>query len=176
MTKDKEFKFYENFMRAIDILPEEQRAEACYKFCRFGIYGELPEDEALKMFCIGVSVSVQKYQNCGGNHNPTGKNQHTKNGQVGQVGQVVQTKTKTKTETETETETKRGIPTKEQIEDYCRELGRGIDIDAFIAYYAAGDWLDENGFPIKNWKRKVISWHTRERKKREPEPVCDGLF
>lgn len=68
------------------------------------------------------------------------------------------------------------IPTKKQIEDYCRELGRGIDVDAFIEYYAAGDWLDENGFPIKNWKRKVISWHSRERKKREPEPVCDGLF
>lgn len=101
MAKDKQFKFYENFMRAIDTLPEEQRAIACYKFCKFGIYGELPEDEALKMFCIGVSVSVQKYQNCGGNHNPLGNNQHKKVSQVGQVGQKEQTKTKTKTKTET---------------------------------------------------------------------------
>ena len=73
MPKDEKFMFYETFIKAIDILPEDKRAEACYRFCRYGIYGELPEDEALKMFCIGVSCSVQKYHGSGGKREGAGR-------------------------------------------------------------------------------------------------------
>ena len=90
MAKDKSFMFYETFLDVISVLPEEKRANACYEFCKYGITGELPQDESVAMFCIGVSASVRKYQHCGGNHNPNGKNQYNKNGQVGQVGQVGQ--------------------------------------------------------------------------------------
>ena len=161
MAKDKEFKFYENFMRAIDTLPEEQRANACYQFCRFGIYGELPKDEALKMFCIGVSVSVQKYQNCGGNHNPTGKNQYT-SGQVGQVGQVKQTKTKTKTKTQT----KNINPSLDEIKQYCIERKNNVDYKRFYDYYNSANWKDSSGKSIKNWKQKMIAvWEPKVIKK-----------
>ena len=102
MTKDKQFKFYENFMRAIDILPENQRANACYQFCKFGLYGELPDDEMLKMFCIGVSISVQKYQGSGGKREGAGRpKKNNQNNQINQINQIEQTKTKTKTKTET---------------------------------------------------------------------------
>ena len=100
MAKDKSFMFYGTFLDAISVLPEEKRANACYEFCKYGITGELPKDESVAMFCVGVSASVRKYQNCGGNHNPNGINQYNKNGQVGQVGQVQQTETETETETE----------------------------------------------------------------------------
>lgn len=99
------FRFFANFLNAIDRLPEEKRAKACYEFCKFGITGELPEDENLSMFCVGVSASVQKYQGRGGNHNPAGKNQwskvvkEVKSGQRGQTGQKIQTETETETET-----------------------------------------------------------------------------
>ena len=166
MAKDKQFKFYENFMRAIDTLPEEQRAVACYKFCKFGIYGELPEDEALKMFCIGVSVSVQKYQNCGGNHNPLGNNQHKKIGQVGQVGQKEQTKTetktKTKTETKTETEIKFKPPTIDKVEQYCQERKNNINPLSFISYYQSVGWKVGRN-KMKDWKAAIRTWEQKNK-------------
>lgn len=67
-------------------------------------------------------------------------------------------------------------PTKKDIEDYCRQLGYSINIDEFYTYYDAGDWLDDSGFPIKNWKRKVISWHKREKYQPQPQVINDGLF
>lgn len=104
------FKFYSNFLEAINQLDESERANACYEFCKYGITGELPKDKALAMFCVGVSVSIQKYQGRGGNHNPTGKNQHSKkrskevkevkevkSGQTGQRGLNEQTETETET-------------------------------------------------------------------------------
>ena len=158
MAKDRQFKFYENFMRAIDTLPEEQRAIACYKFCKFGIYGELPEDEALKMFCIGVSVSVQKYQNCGGNHNPLGNNQHKKVGQVGQVGQKEQTKTETKTETKTFIR-----PSLQEVEQYCIERNNNINAQYFMAYYDAKGWMIGKN-KVKDWKACIRTWELRNKK------------
>ena len=98
-NKTNSFKFYSNFLDAINVLPENERANACYEFCKYGITGDLPKDKAIAMFCVGVSVSVQKYQGRGGNHNPTGKNQwskEVKEVKVGQTGQNEQTETETK--------------------------------------------------------------------------------
>lgn len=104
------FKFYENFLNAIDLLPEGEREKACYEFCRFGITGELPKDKKLAMFCLGVSVSVQKYQGRGGYREGSGrKNQRNQNNQKNQKNQNnhnEQTETETETETITETEKK----------------------------------------------------------------------
>lgn len=79
-------------------------------------------------------------------------------------------------ETETEIKTQTQKPTKNEIEDYCRQLGRHINIDDFIAYYSVDDWLDDNGMPI-NWKRKIVSWSMRQKEKKEkPQSINDGLF
>ena len=58
--------FLENFLDALDMLPEGEREKACYEFCRFGITGVLPEDKNLAMFCAGASASVRKYSGRGG--------------------------------------------------------------------------------------------------------------
>lgn len=60
------FMFYENFLKAIDQLPEDKRYKLCYDFCCYGITGELPADDVSKMLCLAVSASVQKYQGRGG--------------------------------------------------------------------------------------------------------------
>lgn len=60
------FKFFPNFLEAIEALPEEERAEACYEFCKYGVTGELPKNKYFRMFCLGVSASVKKYQGRGG--------------------------------------------------------------------------------------------------------------
>ena len=65
MSNEK-FMFYENFLDALDMLPEGEREKACYEFCKYGITGELPKDRSLAMFCIGVSASVRKYDGRGG--------------------------------------------------------------------------------------------------------------
>ena len=111
------FMFYENFINALDVLPEGEREKACYEFCRFGITGVLPEDKNLAMFCIGVSASVRKYSGRGGARENAGrkskesnvdfdlnKNQNNQNNQNNQKIHNEQTKTKTKTKTQTKTE------------------------------------------------------------------------
>jgi hypothetical protein len=71
--ENKKFMFYENFWNAIEQLPEEQKTIACYEFCKYGITGQLPDNPMMKMFCIGVSASVQKYQGRGGSRVGAGR-------------------------------------------------------------------------------------------------------
>ena len=71
--ENRKFMFYENFWNAIEQLPEEQKALACYEFCKYGITGQLPDNPMFKMFCIGVSASVQKYQGRGGYREGAGR-------------------------------------------------------------------------------------------------------
>ena len=157
------FKFYSNFLDAIDVLPEEERARACYEFCKYGVTGELPDDKSLAMFCIGVSVSVQKYQGRGGNHNPDGNNQWSKRskrskvvkedkgGQRGQRGQNEQTETKT------ETKTKNIIPSLQDVIMYCQERTNGVDANKWFDYYTSNGWkVGKN--PMKDWKACVRNW------------------
>ena len=154
------FKFYSNFLDAINVLPENERAQACYEFCKYGITGELPEDKSLAMFCIGVSVSVQKYQGSGGNHNPTGKNQWSKlvkSGQNGQTGQNEQTETETETITKTKTGTKSIRPSLQEVIDYCKERNNGVDANKWYDYYTANGWKVGRN-PMKDWKATVRTW------------------
>lgn len=64
---------------------------------------------------------------------------------------------------------KNSIPTKKEIEDYCKINAKKIDIDEFIAYYNASDWLDKNGLPI-NWKQKVLTFARNYKPKEEDKP------
>ena len=155
MEHTNSFKFYSNFLDAIDILPEDERAKACYEFCKYGVTGELPDDKSLAMFCIGVSVSVQKYQGRGGNHNPNGNNQwskvvkEVKGGQRGQRGQKKQTETKTKT--------KNIIPSLQDVIMYCQERNNGVDANKWFDYYTSNGWkVGKN--PMKDWKACVRNW------------------
>ena len=106
------FMFYSNFLKAIEQLDEDDKANACLALCRYGITGELPENPIFKMFCIGVSVSVQKYDGRGGKREGAGrksnknndldenqKNQNNPNNQNNQKNHNAQTETETETET-----------------------------------------------------------------------------
>lgn len=105
------FMFFENFLTAIEQLPQEEQAQACLEFCRYGITGNLPPNKYLAMFCLGVSASVQKYQGRGGAREGAGRpkkeeKQVDKENQKNQKNQKIQNEqTETETETESETET-----------------------------------------------------------------------
>lgn len=107
-NKTNSFMFYENFLSAINMLPDNERGRACYEFCKYGITGELPEDASLKMFCIGVSASVRKYQGRGGKREGAGRKPNKNNSLIGnqnnQKNQNNQNNHKEQTETKTKTE------------------------------------------------------------------------
>ena len=113
--KQNKFAFFANFAETIRTLPPDKQALAYKALCEYGIYGVLPDDTSLKIMCLMAQASVFKEdgrKNNGGNHNPTGKNQHTELVNSGQswsklvkVGQFL-SKQETETEIEDKEETK----------------------------------------------------------------------
>ena len=106
------FMFFKNFAEAIrQSLPSEKQAEAYKAICEFALYDQKPTDPLLLTICLLIAPSLFKTdgrKNNGGNHNPTGKNQHSntdKEVNSGQslvnVGQSWSIPLETETETET---------------------------------------------------------------------------
>jgi len=58
-------------------------------------------------------------------------------------------------------------PTKEQIVEYAKELGRLDLVDKFYNYFTATKWYDSKGKQVKNWKLKFASWSTFNEKPQE---------
>ena len=178
----KSFKFYENFWIAIEQLPIEDAKNACYEFCKFGVTGELPKNPALKMFCLGVSASVQKYQGRGGVRVGAGR---PKNNQKNQKNQNNQKNHNTQTETETETETKTKIIkekksygefanvllTNEQYQKlekiYCHHLSNAIE--TLSTYIESSGKKYKNHYAVlgkHNWVYKKLVKEEEEKNKR----------
>jgi hypothetical protein len=134
--------------------------------------------------CLMAKISLQKTDgrsNNGGNHNPKGIIQHSK--EVNQVnsGQLGQSLSETETETETRNITplsmspqrvdntqldledaikkvKRFVkPTVEEITSYCREKNKSIDAERFWNFYESKGWkVGKN--PMKDWRAAVCNW------------------
>lgn len=136
METQNKFMFFANFAETIrETLPPDKQAEAYQAICESGIFGTLPENETLKGMCLMAKASIfrtDKRKNNGGNHNPLGKNQHTKDevnsgqswsirsklvnsAQSGQSLSRTETETETEEETETETETETEMERKKYI-------------------------------------------------------------
>jgi hypothetical protein len=63
-------------------------------------------------------------------------------------------------------------PTIDEIKEYCRERGNGVDPVKFFNHYEAKGWyIGKN--KMKNWKAAVITWE--QKKKHTPERNYDGL-
>ena len=182
------FMFYENFINALDMLPEGEREKACYEFCRFGITGVLPEDRNLAMFCVGVSASVRKYSGRGGARENAGRKSKesnidfdlikNQNNQNNQNNHNEQTETKTETETKTQ-DTYTDFSDKSSKSGMCvtdtpkiqkfipptvGEVSaycreRGSNVDAERFV----DFYTSNGWkvgknPMKDWRAAVRTW------------------
>ena len=124
------FMFYENFLNAIEQLDDDMKADACLALCRYGVTGELPENQIFRFFCIGVSASVQKYDGRGGKRENSGRksnndfdyyeNQKNQKNQKNQNFQKQQTETETETETETILSGSRKSATPDRTKKACR--------------------------------------------------------
>ena len=60
-------------------------------------------------------------------------------------------------------------PTLEEIETYCKERNNDINPKKFYDYYEEGNWKDQDGKQVKNWKQKIITWEGRNNKQQIKE-------
>lgn len=51
-------------------------------------------------------------------------------------------------------------PTKEEVEEYCKERNNNVDPENFIDYYESNGWRVGNN-PMKDWKASVRTWERR---------------
>ena len=61
-------------------------------------------------------------------------------------------------------------PTVEKVAAYCREIGAGIDPNAFVDYYSANGWVQGKGKPIKDWRAAVRNWARNTRQAQPQQP------
>lgn len=60
-------------------------------------------------------------------------------------------------------------PTFDEVKAYAWDRYRDDLAEKFFNYYAASDWRDGRGYPVKNWKLKFAEWETRN-----PDPDDSG--
>lgn len=53
-------------------------------------------------------------------------------------------------------------PTLEQIQGYISENNLSVDGKHFLKYFSQSNWVDSRGNAVKNWKQKLLTWHTME--------------
>ena len=69
-------------------------------------------------------------------------------------------------------------PTKQQVDDYCKELKVTFDADKFIDYYESKGWYVGKS-PMKDWKATVRNWLRQEKKlvnSSERDSTLDDIF
>lgn len=49
-------------------------------------------------------------------------------------------------------------PTREEVAEYCAQIGATIDVDRFCDYYEANGWVQGRGKPLKSWKAAIRNW------------------
>ena len=48
-------------------------------------------------------------------------------------------------------------PALDEIEQFCKERGNGVDAKRVFDYYSSANWKDGRGNPVRNWKQKIIA-------------------
>lgn len=180
-NKQDSFMFYENFLEAIDQLPESERANACYQLCKYALNDELPEDKSLAMFCIGVKYSVHKYQGRGGARIGAGRPKKTTE-EENQKNQNIQKNQNTQTETETKTENiniNNNINISRAKEENKARVHNALEVfgnafratDAVVGIFDRPDGTQREGIQIKNPRLMAFVRHRFD--KRTLEKVSD---
>lgn len=60
-------------------------------------------------------------------------------------------------------------PSLQEVTDYCRERGNGVDPERFVDFYAAKGWK-VGSQPMKDWKAAVRTWEKRDEEKKRAQP------
>ncbi len=54
-----------------------------------------------------------------------------------------------------------GVPTLQEVQDYCKSQNLIINPEKFYEYYSDRQWTT-GGIPIHNWQRLIMSWNANE--------------
>ena len=66
-------------------------------------------------------------------------------------------------------------PTVEEVADYCRERGNGIDAERFISHYESVGWR-VGKTPMKDWRAAVRTWEAKEKRRTVKTYEHDDIF
>ena len=55
-------------------------------------------------------------------------------------------------------------PTLSEVNEYVIEKNLHVSAKKFWEYYDAGSWKDAKGNPVRNWKQKILTWESHEKK------------
>lgn len=57
-------------------------------------------------------------------------------------------------------------PTAADVEKYCAETGKKINVNAFISWYESNGWkVGKSKTQMRNWKAAVTSWYERDKER-----------
>ena len=51
-------------------------------------------------------------------------------------------------------------PTLQEISSYVAEKKLNVDAQKFFDYFDVSGWVDSKGNKVRNWKQKLITWHS----------------
>jgi len=70
------------------------------------------------------------------------------------------------------------IPSLLEVKEYAISRGREDLAKEFYDFFDVGDWIDSNDKPVKNWRRKFITWEGFNKKPLESSwnPEEDELY
>lgn len=190
------FMFFDNFKTTADKLPDDLRLKFYDALTDYVFKGIEPDDTIISALITAFKPSLDKVENRGGNHNPTGQNQYTKvkSGQK-EVKNAQSGQSFLETETETETE---NIPPKipngilspkgenkplkkfikpkiEEIISYCRERNNSVNPERFFDFYESKGWkVGKN--PMKDWRAAVRTWEREDQARGGANTARDEEF
>ena len=194
------FFLYQNMIETMAELPADKILPLLNAMVEFRNTNTLPEDPVLRMLILAWKPSLEtgdgRKQN-GGNHNPTGKNQYSKNtdlevkvvnsgqsGQsrsIGQSGQFLSETRNTKNIPPSNNKLllapqggavrpKFSKPTLEDVRRYCQERKNSVDAERWFSHYESNGWkVGKN--PMKDWKAAVRTWEKSEFNARAPDDI-----
>lgn len=65
-------------------------------------------------------------------------------------------------------------PSLEEVKDYCRERGNGIDAETFCDFYESKGWKVGDA-PMRDWKAAVRTWEKRQRRQQSKAQVATNV-
>lgn len=65
-----------------------------------------------------------------------------------------------------------GKPTMQEVQDYIRARGYGVNARLFYSQYESSGWKRGNGVPIVDWRALVDYWEAKDQERRQTD--CQG--
>lgn len=78
-------------------------------------------------------------------------------------------------DTDTKSEKRKAFspPTVDEVRQYCRERGNGVDAERFVDYYSSNGWMVGKN-KMKNWQAAVRTWEKRDSGKTQTSAPVRG--